>query len=119
MRRPESLIEGREVPVAVAAMKRKWFIASLVDEASIDELRHQVSGCLAILNLILKLINPVFKIVDWGKLLGLFSVLLFFFFLFGFDLCFSSSPLRTYFQHLGTDAFALCIEYEKLELNYE
>ena len=67
MRRPESLIEGFEVPVAVAAMKREWFVTSLMDEASINELRYQASGSLAILNLILKLINPALKILIWGN----------------------------------------------------
>ena len=90
-----------------------------MDEAGINELRHQASGSLAILNLIFKLIDPALKIVDLCELLGLFGILLLFLFLFGFDLCFGSSPLRTYFQHLGADAFALCIKYEKLELNDE
>ena len=115
MRRPESLIEGFEVPAAVAAMKREWVVTSLMDEAGINELRHQASGSLAILNLIFKLIDPALKIVDLCELLGLFGILLLFFFLFSFNLCFGSSPLRTYFQHLGTDAFTLYIEYEKLE----
>ena len=102
------LVKGLEVPVAVAAMDDERVIVSLLDEASVDELRHQAGGSFAALHLILQLIDPALELVDRGELEGLLGILLFLLLLLSFDLRFGPAPLRAHFEHLGADTFAHC-----------
>ena len=102
------LVKGLEVPVAVAAMDDERVIVGLLDEASVDELRHQAGGGFAALHLVLQLIDPALELVDRGELEGLLGILLFLLLLLGFDLRFGPAPLRAHFEHLGADTFAHC-----------
>ena len=92
----------------MTAVDDEGVVAGLLDEAGVDELRHQAGGGFAVLYLVLQLIDPALEIVDGGELEGLLGGLLFFLLLLGLDLCFSPAPLRAHFEHLGADAFAHC-----------
>ena len=101
----------------MTAVDDEGVVAGLLDQAGVDELRHQAGGGLPVLHLVLQLIDPALEIVDGGELEGLLGVLLFFLLLLGLDLCFSPAPLRAHFEHLGADAFAHCNEIMKLAMD--
>ena len=92
----------------MAAVDNEGIVAGLLDQAGVDELRHQAGGSFAALHLVLQLIDPALELVDRGELEGLLGVLLFLLLLLGFDLRFGPAPLRAHFEHLGPDTFAHC-----------
>ena len=92
--------------LTLAALDDESVVTGLLDDACVDELRHQVGGCRSALHLVLELLKAVLQAVDLGELEGRFGQDSFLFFLLGLDLRLGPSSLRAHLEHLGADALA-------------
>ena len=98
------LLRSGELLITVAAMYDDGVLASLLDEAVVHELRHQVCCECSSLDVLLQLHDLLLESLDLDVLLRRVQLLLQLCLLVGPDLRHGAAPFAGGLQHVGRDA---------------